>query len=499
VLDQLLMGLMTILEPTNFLAVFCGVLMGIIIGALPGLTSPMGVALLIPFTYTMEPVPAICMLVALYCGGTFGGSISAILVHAPGTPAAAATTFDGYPLAQKGQAGKALGMACISSAIGGLFSVIILILLAPTLAEIAIKFGPPEYFALAVFGLSMISSLGAKAVLKNLIGGTIGVFIACVGMDEISGFGRYDFGMTHLMDGISFIPVMIGLFAATEVFRQADIGIRKVVVDRKISGLLPTWQEIKSVKTTLIRSSLIGTFIGILPAEGGTVASFIGYNEAKRFSKEPEKFGTGVLEGVAGPECANNAATGGAMIPTMALGIPGSGTTAVILGALLVQGMRPGPLLFLQHTDVVYSVFVGMFFANLIFLFLGLGGAKLFSKVLLVPNYVLSPIILVLCMVGTYALHNNMADVWIMLACGIIGYKMKEYGFAAAPIVLGLVLGELIEISLRRSLIVFENNPLVFFTRPWSAAFLILTILGLCSPMIRNYFETRGQKKKNTA
>lgn len=494
--DQLLMGLMTILEPTNFLAVFCGVLMGIIIGALPGLTSPMGVALLIPFTYTMEPVPAICMLVALYCGGTFGGSISAILVHAPGTPAAAATTFDGYPLAQKGQAGKALGMACVSSSIGGLFSVIILILLAPTLAEIAIKFGPPEYFALAVFGLSMISSLGAKAVLKNLIGGTIGVFIACVGMDEISGFGRYDFGITHLMDGISFIPVMIGLFAATEVFRQSDIGIRKVVVDRKISGLLPTWKEIKSVKTTLIRSSLIGTFIGILPAEGGTVASFIGYNEAKRFSKEPEKFGTGVLDGIAGPECANNSATGGAMIPTLALGIPGSGTTAVILGALLVQGMRPGPLLFLQHTDVVYSVFVGMFFANLMFLVLGLGGAKLFSKVLLVPNYVLSPIILVLCMVGTYALHNNMADVWIMLACGIIGYKMKEYGFAAAPIVLGLVLGELIEISLRRSLIVFENNPFVFFTRPWSATFLILTVLGLCSPMIRDYFENRGQKKK---
>lgn len=496
--DQLLMGLMTILEPMNFLAVFSGVLMGIIIGALPGLTSPMGVALLIPFTYTMQPVPAICMLVALYCGGTFGGSISAILVHAPGTPAAAATTFDGYPLAQKGQAGKALGMACISSAIGGLFSVIILVLLAPTLAEIAIKFGPPEYFALAVFGLSMISSLGAKAVLKNLIGGTIGVFIACVGMDEISGFGRYDFGITHLMDGISFIPVMIGLFAATEVFRQAEIGIRKIVVDRKISGLLPTWKEIKSVKTTLIRSSLIGTFIGILPAEGGTVASFIGYNEAKRFSKEPEKFGTGFLEGVAAPECANNAATGGAMIPTMALGIPGSGTTAVILGALLVQGMRPGPLLFLQHTDVVYSVFVGMFFANLIFLFLGLGGAKLFSKVLLVPNYVLSPIILVLCMVGTYALHNNMADVWIMLACGIIGYKMKEYGFAAAPIVLGLVLGELIEISLRRSLIVFGNNPMIFFTRPWSAAFIILTVLGLCSPAIRTWLETRGPKKKAT-
>ena len=497
-MDQLLIGFMTIMEPMNFLSVFVGVLGGMIIGAMPGLTAPMGVALLIPFTYSMQPVPAITMLVSLYCGATFGGSIAAILVHAPGTPAAAATTFDGYPLAQKGQAGKALGMACISSAIGGLFSVVVLILLAPVLAEIAIEFGPPEYFALAIFGLSMISSLGSKSVVKNLLGGTIGVFIACVGMDSISGFTRYDFGLTHLMDGISFIPVMIGLFAATEVFRQAEKGIRKVVIDRKISGLLPSWKDIKSVKTSLIRSSLIGTFIGILPAEGGTVASFIGYNEAKRFSKTPEKFGTGCLEGVAAPECANNAATGGAMIPTMALGIPGSGTTAVILGALLIHGMRPGPLLFIQHVDVVYAVFIGMFLANLMFLGLGLGGAKIFSQILRVPNYVLSPIILVLCVVGTYALHNNMADVWIMLICGLIGYKMKAYGFAAAPIVLGLVLGELIEISLRRSLIVFGNNALVFFTRPWSLTFIILTVLGLCSPAIRSWLENRGTKKKES-
>ena len=495
-MDQLMVGFMTIMEPLNFLSVFVGVLGGMIIGAMPGLTAPMGVALLIPFTYGMMPVPAITMLVSLYCGATFGGSIAAILVHAPGTPSAAMTTFDGYPLAQKGQAGKALGMSCISSALGGLFSVVVLILLAPLLAEIAIKFGPPEYFALAIFGMSMISSLGSKTVVKNLLGGTIGVFIACVGMDSISGFSRYDFGMTHLMDGISFIPVMIGLFAATEVFRQAEGGIKKVVVDRKISGLLPTWKEIKSVKTTLLRSSLIGTFIGILPAEGATVASFIGYNEAKRFSKTPEKFGTGCLEGIAGPECANNAATGGAMIPTMALGIPGSGTTAVILGALLVHGMRPGPLLFIQHADVVYAVFIGMFFANLMFLGLGLGGAKVFSQILRVPNYVLSPIILVLCVVGTYALHNNMADVWIMLLFGIIGYKMKSYGFAAAPIVLGLVLGGLIEVSLRRSLIVFDNNPFVFFTRPWSLLFIVLTVLGLCAPLITSWIENRGQKNK---
>lgn len=494
-LEQLLLGVNTILQPWNFLAVLVGVVSGIIIGALPGLTSPMGVALLIPFTYSMDKVPAICMLVALYCGGTYGGSISAILVHAPGTPAAAATTFDGYPLAQKGMAGKALGMACISSSIGGLFSVIVLILLAPVLADIAIKFGPPEYFALAVFGLSMISSLGARSILKNLIGGALGVFLATVGTDEMSGFPRYDFGITHLMDGISFIPVMIGLFAAAEVFRQAEAGIRKIMFDKKITGLLPSWEEIKEVKATLLRSSLIGTFIGILPAEGGTVASFIGYNEAKRFSKQREKFGTGILEGVAGPETANNAATGGAMVPTLALGIPGSGTTAVILGALLVHGMRPGPLLFIQHANVVYAIFAGMFLANLIFLVVGLGGAKLFSQIIRIPNYVLTPIILVLCTVGSYSLHNNMADVWIMLISGIIGYKMREHGFSAAPIVLGLVLGELIEISLRRSLIVFGNNPFIFFIRPYSVLFLALTALGLLSPLIRSMIENRGFKR----
>jgi putative tricarboxylic transport membrane protein len=494
-IDALLLGIQTILQPWNFTAILAGVVLGIIIGALPGLTATMGVALLIPFTYTMDKVPAICMLTSLYCGATYGGSISAILVHAPGTPAAAATVFDGYPLAQKGLAGKALGMACVSSGVGGLFSVVILILLAPFLAGIAIQFGPPEYFALSVFGLSMISSLGEKSTLKNLIGGTIGVFLSCVGMDEISGFTRYDFGITYLMDGISFIPVMIGLFAAAEVFRQAEGGIRKVVIDKKIIGLLPSWEDIKEVKATLLRSSLIGTFIGILPAEGGTVASFIGYNEAKRFSKHPEQFGTGILDGVAGPETANNAATGGAMVPTLALGIPGSATTAVILGALLVQGLRPGPLLFVQHPRVVYAVFAGMIAANLIFLVLGLSGAKLFAQIIRIPNYVLNPIILVLCIVGSYALNNNIADVWIMLISGAIGYKMREHGFSAAPIVLGLVLGQLIEISLRRSLIVFENNPFIFFTRPYSAVFLGLTVLGLLSPWIRGLIENNGGRR----
>jgi len=492
--EQLLKGALLIMEPYNFLAVLIGVIAGVIIGALPGLTSPMGVALLIPFTYGMKPIPALAMLTALYCGGTFGGSISAILVRAPGTPAAAATTFDGYPLAQKGQAGKALGTACISSSLGGLFSVFVLILLAPQLANFALRFGPAEYFALSLFGLSMLSSISEQSTLKNLIGGLTGVLLAMVGIEEISGFSRFDFGLPELMHGISFVPVMIGLFAGSEVFRQIARPGGIQLLAKNISVTLPTWQEIKEMRATMTRSALIGTYIGILPAEGGTIASFIGYNEAKRFSKHPEKFGTGILEGVAAPETANNAATGGAMVPTLALGIPGSGTTAVILGAMMIQGLRPGPLLFIQHVDLVYAIFIGMFLANLIFLVVGLVGAKAFAQVVRVPPYILTPIIMVLCVVGSYALNNNIADVWIMIVCGVVGYYMRRHGFATAPIVLGLVLGPLIEVNFRRALIIFDNNLTPFFTRPYSALFLVLTLLGLSWPYLRRLWSERDRK-----
>ncbi len=494
--EQLLRGVVLILDPLNFMAFFTGFVAGVIIGALPGLTSPMGVALLIPFTYAMDPIPALAMLTALYCGGTFGGSISAILVRAPGTPAAAATTFDGYPLAQKGQAGKALGTACISSSIGGLFSILVLILLAPQLAAFALRFGPAEYFALSLFGLSMLSSISAHSTLKNLIGGLTGVLLAMVGIEEISGFSRFDFGLPELMHGISFVPVMIGLFAGSEVFRQVARTGRAQLLTRNVSITLPSWAEIKQMRGTMLRSSLIGTYIGILPAEGGTIASFIGYNEAKRFSKHPEKFGTGILEGVAAPETANNAATGGAMVPTLALGIPGSGTTAVILGAMMIQGLRPGPLLFIQHADLVYAIFVAMFLANLIFLVVGLGGAKIFAQVVRVPTYLLTPIIMVLCVVGSYALNNNIADVWIMIACAVVGFYMGRHGFSAAPIVLGLVLGPLIEVNFRRALIIFSNDVTPFLTRPYSALFLFLTVLGLSWPYLRQAWADRFARKK---
>jgi len=479
------------LQPINMFSVLLGVLSGVTIGALPGLSATMGCALLLPFTFLMEPIPAIAMLSALYCGATYGGSISAILLNTPGTPAAAVTTLDGYKLTQNGKAGKALGIAVIVSSIGGLFSVLVLILVAPQLAKIAIYFAAPEYFALTIFGLSMVINIKSGDELKNIIGGLTGLFLSMVGMDRLTGFPRFSFGNVYLLSGISFIPVMIGLFAAAEILRLAETWVTNPETNTNFASLLPKINEILLLKWCILRSAIIGTFIGILPAEGGTVAAFISYNEAKRWSKHPEKFGTGILEGVAAPETANNAATGGAMVPTLVLGIPGSSTTAVILGGLMIQGLRPGPLLFVQQPKFIYSIFIAMAFANILFLVVGLFGVKLFAQVTRIPVYILSPIVMVLCVIGSYALNNNVADVWIMLIAGLIGNSIRKVGFSPVPIILGMVLGQLIEVSFRQTMVIFDSNLSIFFTRPYSAVFLCLAILSVSWPFIRKSFKKR--------
>lgn len=486
--DLLLIGIQQIFQPDNFLAVLTGVLSGMIIGALPGLSATMGAALVVPFTFFMEPIPAIGMLSALYCGATYGGSISAILVNTPGTPAAAVTTLDGYEMAKKGQAGKALGTAVIASGIGGLFSVIVLILIAPQIADLALQFADPEYFSLALFGISMVVNISSGNELKNLIGGLIGLFLATVGMDALTGFSRFTFGSVSMSSGINFIPVMIGLFAAAEIFTQAESYV-KTETNTAISDLLPSFKELWPLKWSIFRSAIIGTFIGILPAEGGTVASFISYNEAKRWSKHPEKFGTGIIEGVAAPETANNAATGGAMVPTLTLGIPGSSTTAVILGGLMIQGLRPGPLLFATQPKFVYAVFIAMALANILFLFFGLVGAKFFAHITKIPVYILNPVVMILCVIGSYALSNNVADVWIMLVAGLAGFLIKKIGFSPAPIVLGLVLGEMVEISFRRSMSIFDGNFMIFFSRPFSAVFLSFALVSVLWPVIQKLIK----------
>ncbi len=483
-MEAFLFGVSLITDPYLLAVVFFGTVAGVLVGALPGLSSTMATALLLPFTIAMEPIPAIAMLASLYCAGTYGGSITAILINAPGAPPAAATAFDGYPMAVRGEAGRALGMAAVSSTIGGIFSVIVLIIAAPLLARLAYDFGPPEYFALAVFALSMLASISGESAVKNLIGGAFGVLLATVGIDFTTGVERFTFGVPELTEGIHFIPVLIGIFAVSELLIQAsslDIVFERVAFT---AIKLPTKADFKKVWPTIARSCGIGTFIGILPAEGGTVAALIGYSEARRWSKNKDEFGKGAIEGIAGPETANNAATGGAMVPTLALGIPGSATTAVILGALLLHGLRPGPHLFNRQPHFLYAIFAAMLTANLIFLVLGLLGAKLFARVTLIPRTFLWPAVFALAVVGSYSLNQSFLDVWIMLGLGFIGFVFRRYGFTPAPLIIGLILGELLESSLKQSLIIFDQSWLGFFKRPIALVLFLFTAVSLSWPMI---------------
>ena len=488
-------------DPTVIGLIVVGTFVGVVVGALPGLSSSMAVALLLPFSLYLDPIPSIAFLSALYCAGTFGGSITAILINAPGAPPAAATAFDGYPMAQKGQAGRALGTATIASVTGGTISVLVLLFAAPLLARVAYSFGPAEYFALAVLGLSMLATISGDARLKNLIGGCLGLLIATVGIDLTTGVERFTFGVAELFDGIHFIPVLIGLFAVTELLTQAQHLGRKRNIVMLSAMKLPTLADIRGVMGTILRSSGIGTFIGILPAEGSTMAAMIGYNEAKRWSRTPEEFGHGAIEGVAGPEAANNAATGGAMVPTLALGIPGSATAAVILGGLQVQGLRPGPYLFQEQPALLYGIFFAMLLANLLFLVIGLIGAKVFSRLSLVPPALLWPSVLVLCFVGAYGLEQSMVDVWVMVTAGLLGLGLKRYGFSAAPIVMGLVLGGLVETSLAQSMIIFDQQWAGFLGRPIALVFFVLalgSILGSPALKLLRAVGARGaaQSKK---
>jgi len=418
----------------------------------------MAVALLLPFTITLDPVPAIGMMAALYCAGTFGGSITAILINAPGAPPAVATALDGYPMAKRGEAGRALGIATFSSVTGGVFSLIVFIFAAPFLASVALQFRPPEYFALAVFALSMLASISGKSSLRNLISGAIGVLLGTVGIHLTTGVERFTFGSYELTDGISFIPVLIGLFAFGELLNQSQsLQVHYERVRARVMKL-PSRDDLRRIRWTVLRSSGLGTFIGILPAEGATVAAIMGYNEAKRWSKDKDQFGTGCPEGIAGPEAANNAATGGAMVPTLALGIPGSATTALILAALIMHGFRPGPHLVRETPEFIYAIFGAMLIANFMFLGIGLVGVKLFSQITLIPRTILWPAVFVFSMIGAYAGAASIFDVWVMIVSGLVGFIMLRHSFGLAPLVMGLILGQLVEESFSQSMIMYDNQ-----------------------------------------
>lgn len=473
-------------------AMLVGVIGGIIVGALPGLSATMAVALLIPITFGMSPIAGLTMLTAIYTSAVYGGSISAILLHTPGTPASAATALDGYELTKKGQGLKALGVATIGSMFGGFVSAVMLLFLAPPLSLISLKFYAPEYFLIAIFGLTIIGSLSAGNMVKGLASGVFGLALALVGLDILTGFPRFTFGNTNLESGISLVPALIGLFSLSQVLILVEeMHVKKQKFRGDLKGsVLPSWKELKNISPTMIKSSIIGVFVGILPGAGGDIGSWVSYNEAKRASKDPGKFGKGSIEGVAASETANNAVTGGAMIPLLILGIPGSAATAVLLGGFVIQGLVPGRELFTINAGITYSVIIGFVIANILMGIAGLLMAKYVVRVTEVPNGIVAPIIVVLSVVGSYAINNNVFDVYLMIGFGLLGYFMRKFNFPTAPVVLAIILGPMAEKGFRQSLVLAQGEVISYYlTRPLSVILIVLTLLALLTPLILNMLK----------
>lgn len=481
---EFLSGVVAIMTPDLLGIILLGTMLGVVVGALPGLSGSTTAALLLPLTVTMTPVAAISFLGALYCAANYGGSITAILINTPGDPSASATAFDGYPMAARGEAGRALGMSAIASTIGGIFSVIVLVFATPLLSRFAYNFGPPEYFALAVFGLSMLGAVGGTGAIKSLIAGCIGVLLATVGMDLTTGVERFTFGIPDLSDGVGFVPVLTGLFAIAELLDQATRLDERVERHPLTAAKLPSAADLRKAGKSIGIGSVLGTVIGVLPALGATTAAILAYNEVRRCSRYKDEFGKGAIEGIAGPEAANNSAVGGAMVPTLALGIPGSGTTAIILAGLLVQGVRPGPHLFNEQPEFLHAVFGSMLAANLIFLVAGLFMAKLFAMVTLIPNAFLWPGVLFCSVIGAYAPNQAMGDVWTMLVFGVVGFFFRRHGISPAPLVMGLVLGQLVEETLKQSLIIFDQHWAGFLGRPIALVLFAVTLTTLMAPVL---------------
>ncbi|MBD1382875.1 tripartite tricarboxylate transporter permease [Metabacillus arenae] len=493
-MEGLLGGLSSVLQPVNLLILVVATLIGFLGGAIPGISGTMLVIILLPITYTMDPAAAFLLLTAIYASSVFSGSISAILFRTPGTPEAIATVFDGYPMAQKGQAGTALGVSIFSSAIGGLIGTIFLIFLTPLLAQSALKFSSPEYFALAVLGLTVVASLSGGDLIKGLIAVLIGLFLATFGLDALTGTERFTFGEPALLSGIGLIPVLIGLFAISEFLRKS----REQNVEQKSFGKIKTKifeiEIFKRIYKVIARSSLLGVFIGILPGVGATTASILSYSEAVRWSKNKKEYGTGIPEGVSAPETANNAAAVGAMVPLLALGIPGSATTAVILGAFILHGMQPGPMLFNTNKELMYTIFIGILVANLLILILSKPFIRLFSKITVIPYHIMGPIIVILCTIGTFSVRNSYFDVMIMFLFGILGYLFEKIKLPLAPIILGLVLGPIGEAEFRRSLEMSSGDYSVFFTRPISVTLLAIALIALIFPLIKARFRKKNDE-----
>ena len=490
-LDNLLLGFSTIAQLPVLAAIFAGVLIGILCGVLPGLSASTAVALMVPFTFGMDPVVAVVLLVSVYLAGEYGGSITAIAIGTPGTPAAAATMLDGYELTKQGKPGLALTTSVVASSIGGFVGVLVLFAFSEPLARFALSFGAPEYFALAVFGLTIIASLSSDNLLKGFLIMFLGLFLKTIGLDGFTGEERYTFGIPKLMDGLSFIPALIGLFAMASVFSGVEEDLRDS--ERvSLSFAMPKLRRLLGMWKVYLHASVLGSIIGVLPGAGATITSFICYNEVRRFSKNKDQFGKGALEGVAAPEAGNNAVVGGSMVPLLTLGIPGSATTAVLLGALMLHNIQPGPLLFQTNGEIVYGIFAALLVACFAQLLFGLIGVPLWIKVISAPRPLLLSVIAVISVVGAYGYSNSIVDVWVMFGFGLLGYLLKKLDFPIAPIILALVLGGILEENFRRALIVSGGDYSIFVTQPISALLLVMAALSLMSPYILNRLSRPG-------
>lgn len=482
--DLLLAGLTNFTKPYSLFLVVAGNVLGIIFGVVPGLTATMGMAIFLPMTFAMSDVNGMLFLIGIFVGACYAGSISAILVNIPGTPSAIATGFDGYRMAQKGEAGRAIGYSTLASALGGLFGVLVLVFAAPVLAGFALDFGAQEYTGVALLGISIVSYISFGSNLKGLIGGIVGLLLATIGQDVISGYPRFAFGSKDLEAGLEMIPVMVGFFGINEVLVKLEQGGEVKAAVAKIDKILPSLSRLVKMSPMMAVSSMIGTFIGAVPAAGGAIASMAAYGIQKRFSKRSKEYGTGIAEGVVAAEAANNAAVGGAFVPMLSLGIPGDPQTAILIGALMLNGLAPGPMLFSTRPDLISTIYLGNVLSVVVFTLIGLGGARYFAHLIKVPRHYLLPAIMIFCIIGSFAIRNTVFDIWVLLACGLLGYLLQKIGIMPAPIILGFVLGPILEDNFKRALIMSNSDWTTFVTRPISLILLLINLFILIGPYL---------------
>ena len=496
-MEGLISGFRIVFEPTTLLFLTGGTIFGVLLGAMPGISTSMSIVLAMPFTFTMNPIQAICFLVAVYCASNTGGGIMAILFNIPGNPQSAPTTFDGYPMSRRGEGGKALGLAIVASAVGGTIAAFVMLLLSPQLMTVALTFGPSEMFAVAFLGLSVLTCLDSGKMIQTIISGLMGLLIATVGMDPLTVFIRFTWGNVALLSGINLIPVMIGMFAIAEVLKQT-VSYKKIdaggIDASKSKTQFASFKELRSYTGAFLRGSGIGSFIGVLPGAGATIASFLSYTAEVKSSKEPESFGKGNPKGVIASESASNASAGAAMVPLLSLGIPGGTATAVIMSALAIQGVQMGPMLLQRQPEFLHSVFAAIMFTNVFMVIVAVFVAKGFSKILGIPYHMLGTLIILLAAIGSYSLARSTGDVMLMIGAGIFGYFFIKQGFNVAALILGLVLGPICEVNIRRAIQLNNADLVAIFSRPITAFLMIVSIAILLAPIIMPLFKKEKTK-----